>query len=44
MKILVVQNINCETLGSLEGMIRSDGFEIEVVDASSDHIPVAPDR
>jgi GMP synthase-like glutamine amidotransferase len=34
-KILSVQNIACETLGSLEQMFRSDGFEIEKTDAQS---------
>jgi GMP synthase (glutamine-hydrolysing) len=32
-KILSVQNIACETLGTLEQMFRSDGFEIEKIDA-----------
>jgi GMP synthase (glutamine-hydrolysing) len=28
-KVLSVQNISCETLGTLEGLFLSDGFEIE---------------
>ncbi len=35
-KILSIQNISCETLGTLEQMFRSDGFEIEKVDAQQD--------
>jgi GMP synthase (glutamine-hydrolysing) len=38
-KVLAVQNVECETLGSLEKMLRSDGYEIEVVDAQADHVP-----
>jgi GMP synthase-like glutamine amidotransferase len=34
-----VQNIACETLGTLEQMFRSDGFEIEKINAQSDPIP-----
>jgi GMP synthase-like glutamine amidotransferase len=33
-----VQNIACETLGSLEQMFRQDGFEIEKVNAHTDTI------
>ena len=43
MKILAVQNIECETLGSLEAMLRSDGCEIEIVKAPVDHVPQACD-
>lgn len=35
-KILSVQNIACETLGTLEQMFRSDGFEIEKADAQGE--------
>jgi len=34
-----VQNIACETLGTLEQMFKTDGFEIENVDAKSDPVP-----
>jgi GMP synthase-like glutamine amidotransferase len=40
-KILAVQNIACETLGTLEQMFRSDGFEIEKVNAQSDPLPAS---
>jgi GMP synthase-like glutamine amidotransferase len=40
-KILSVQNIACETLGTLEQMFRSDGFEIEKINAQSDAIPAS---
>lgn len=36
-----MQNIACETLGTLEQMFRSDGFEIEKVNAQSDPVPVS---
>lgn len=39
-KILSVQNAECETLGTLENMFRSDGFEIENVIAK-DHVPAS---
>ena len=39
MKVLAVQNIECETLGSLEKMLRSDGYEIELVNAQADRVP-----
>jgi GMP synthase-like glutamine amidotransferase len=32
-KVLAVQNISCETLGTLEGMFRDDGFAVESIDA-----------
>lgn len=38
-KILSVQNIACETLGTLEQMFKSDGFEIEKVNVQSDPLP-----
>jgi len=34
-----MQNIACETLGTLEQMFKTDGFEIENVDAKSDPVP-----
>lgn len=40
-RILSVQNIVCETLGTLEQMFRSDGFEIEKVNAQSDPVPAS---
>lgn len=40
-KILSVQNIACETLGTLEQMFRSDGFEIEKINAQSDPVPAS---
>jgi GMP synthase (glutamine-hydrolysing) len=38
-KILAVQNIGCETLGTLEQMFRSDGFQIDNINAQSDPVP-----
>ncbi|MEW6605193.1 MAG: gamma-glutamyl-gamma-aminobutyrate hydrolase family protein, partial [Thermoproteota archaeon] len=38
-KILSVQNIACETLGTFEQMFRSDGFEIEKVNAQDGSVP-----
>lgn len=38
-KILSVQNISYETLGTLDQMFRSDGFEIEKVDAQNGNVP-----
>jgi GMP synthase-like glutamine amidotransferase len=40
-KILSVQNIECETLGSLENMFRSDSFQIENINAQKDHVPAS---
>jgi GMP synthase-like glutamine amidotransferase len=40
-KILSVQNIACETLGTLEQMFRSDGFEIENINAQSEPVPTS---
>ncbi len=34
-----MQNIACETLGTLEQMFKTDGFEIENVDAIGDPVP-----
>ncbi len=39
--ILSVQNIACETLGTLEQMFRNDGFEIVKIDAQSDPVPAS---
>jgi GMP synthase (glutamine-hydrolysing) len=39
-RILSVQNVECETLGTLEHMFRSDGFEIEKISAQGDPVPV----
>lgn len=38
-KILSVQNIACETLGTLEQMFLSDGFEIEKINAQNGPVP-----
>jgi GMP synthase (glutamine-hydrolysing) len=38
-KILSVQNIEFETLGSLEELIQSDGYEIENIDAQTEPMP-----
>jgi len=35
-----VQNVACETLGTLEEMFRSDGFGIEKINAHGDRVPV----
>ena len=43
MKVLAVQNIEFETLGTLDHLIRSDGFEIDIMDAPFDRIPVDSD-
>jgi GMP synthase-like glutamine amidotransferase len=40
-RVLSVQNISCETLGTLEGMFRADGFAIETVDAQENRIPAS---
>lgn len=39
-RVLSVQNVACETLGTLEQMFRSDGFEIEKISAQGDPVPV----
>jgi GMP synthase-like glutamine amidotransferase len=39
--ILSVQNIACETLGTLEQMFRSDGFDIEKVNAQRNPVPAS---
>jgi GMP synthase (glutamine-hydrolysing) len=38
-KILTIQNIDCETLGTLKELFHSDGHKIETIDAQSDIIP-----
>lgn len=38
-KVLAVQNIACETLGTLEGLLRRDGFDIVVLNAQTDKVP-----
>jgi GMP synthase-like glutamine amidotransferase len=42
-KVLSVQNIACESLGTLEGLLKNDGFVIETVNAQTDRIPKAKD-
>jgi GMP synthase-like glutamine amidotransferase len=42
-KVLSVQNIACESLGTLEAMLRKDGFSIETVNAQAGRIPDARD-
>ncbi|MEO9294913.1 MAG: type 1 glutamine amidotransferase [Nitrososphaera sp.] len=37
-RVLAVKNITCETLGTLEGLFRADGYEIETANAQ-DGIP-----
>ncbi|MGH9991685.1 MAG: type 1 glutamine amidotransferase [Nitrososphaera sp.] len=39
LKILCVQNIECETLGTLEKLFRSDGLDIDTVHARNEPIP-----
>jgi len=38
-KILSIQNISFETLGTLEGLIRSDGYLVEKIEAQKEPIP-----
>ena len=40
MKVLAVQNIEFERLGTLDSLLRSDGYEIEIIDAPSDRVPL----
>ena len=40
-KVLSVQNIACESLGTLEDLLEADGFTIETVNAQTDRIPDA---
>lgn len=39
MRILSVQNIECETLGTLEKMFLADGFSIDSINAQKDELP-----
>jgi GMP synthase (glutamine-hydrolysing) len=39
--ILAVQNAECETLGSLEKMFKSDGFKIKGINAKNDIMPTS---
>jgi GMP synthase (glutamine-hydrolysing) len=39
-KILSIRNINVETLGTLEPLFRSGGFQIEEVNAQEDQVPL----
>lgn len=39
-KILSIRNINVETLGTLEPLFRSAGFQIEEVNAQEDQVPL----
>jgi GMP synthase (glutamine-hydrolysing) len=39
-KILSIQNISCETLGTLEQLFKKDGFDIEQVNAQEGGIPL----
>jgi GMP synthase (glutamine-hydrolysing) len=41
-KILSIRNINVETLGTLEPLFRSAGFQIEEVNAQEDQVPLNP--
>ena len=43
-KILSIQNIQCETLGTLKGLFQSDGHEIENIFAQTDIIPNNAER
>jgi GMP synthase (glutamine-hydrolysing) len=43
-KILSILNIDIETLGTLEPLFRSDGFQIEEVKAREYSIPINPDQ
>jgi GMP synthase (glutamine-hydrolysing) len=38
-RILSIQNITCETLGTLEGLLRSEEYSISKIHASKDPIP-----
>src|SRR2546423_65813 len=38
-KILSIQNIRCETLGTLKALLESDGYIIEEINAQTDIIP-----
>jgi GMP synthase-like glutamine amidotransferase len=41
-RILAIQNSPYETLGTLEPLFKSDGFEINVIEGQSDPIPSSP--
>ena len=41
-KVLCVQNIECETLGTLETMFKSDGYSVSKILAWRDSIPISP--
>jgi GMP synthase (glutamine-hydrolysing) len=43
-KILAIRNINVETLGTLEPLFRSGGFQIEEVNAQEDQVPLNSGR
>lgn len=43
-KILSIQNIEFETLGTLEELFHSDGYQIENIEAQTDTIPIKADR
>ena len=43
-KILSIQNIDFETLGTLEELFHSDGYQIENIEAQTDTIPIKADR
>ena len=43
-KILSIKNINFETLGNLEKLFYSDGYQIENVEAQTDPIPINADQ
>ena len=40
-KVLSIQNVGCETLGTLEGMLKADGFQIDNVNAQSEPVPAS---
>jgi len=42
-KILSIQNIDFETLGTLEELFHSDGYQIENIEAQIDTIPIKAD-
>ena len=41
-KILAIQNIQCETLGTLERMFMEDGYDIEKMNAQDHPVPTNP--
>ena len=38
-KILSIQNISFETLGTLRELIRSDGYQVENIEAQKEAVP-----